>query len=134
MSHVKTRLFETHHREYENFVKLSMESIDSMSLRFQTIVTEVHANKPQLPYNGHERALKLLHALDQRVCEIKVVAITESASYETLTVDELFSKLKSTEIDQQSRAKIENSSNPTMAQVSGSRSLTPQQLSLLCPL
>ena len=34
-------------------------------------------------------------------------------------MDELFSKLKSTEIDHQTRAKIENPSAPTMALVSG---------------
>eukprot|EP00267_Zea_mays_P043388 XP_020395469.1 uncharacterized protein LOC103629069 [Zea mays] len=61
----------------------------------------------------------LLHALDRRVWEVKVSAIIESPNYETLTVDELFSKLKSTEIDHQTRAKIENSGAPTMALVSG---------------
>jgi hypothetical protein len=44
----------------------------------------------------------LLHALDQRVWEVKVSTIIESSNYETLTVDELFSKLKSTEIEHQS--------------------------------
>jgi len=34
-------------------------------------------------------------------------------------VDELFSKLKSNEIDHQTRAKIKNPSTPTMALVSG---------------
>jgi hypothetical protein len=41
----------------------------------------------------------LLHALDQRVWEVKVPAIIESPNYEILTVDELFNKLKSTEFD-----------------------------------
>jgi hypothetical protein len=36
-----------------------------------------------------------------------------------LTVDELFSKLKSTNIDYQTRAKIENTCAPTMALVHG---------------
>jgi len=49
----------------------------------------------------------LLHALDRKVWEVKVAAITESTNYETLTVEELFSKLKSTEIDINTRAKIE---------------------------
>jgi hypothetical protein len=53
---------------------------------------------------------------------VKVSAIIESPNYKTLTVDELFSKLKSTEIDQQTRAKIENPSAPTMALVSRSGS------------
>ena len=56
------------------------------------------------PYSDHERALKLLHALDRRVWEVKVLATIESPNYETLTVDELFSKLKSIEIDHQTRA------------------------------
>jgi len=120
MSWVKTRLFETHHREYENFVQLPGESVDSMFSHFQSIMNKMRKNKLQLPYDDHERALKLVHALDRRVWEIKVAAIIESPNYETLTVDELFSKLKSTEIDLQSRAKVENPSAPTMAHVSGS--------------
>ena len=53
---------------------------------------------------------------------MKVSAIIESANYDTLTVDELFSKLKSTEIDYQTQAKIKNPSAPTMALVSGNGS------------
>jgi hypothetical protein len=116
---VKTRLFETYRREYENFTQLAGETIDSMFSRFQSIVNKMRANKAQQPYSDHERALKLLHALDRRVWEVKVSAIIESPNYETLTVDELFSKLKSTEIDHQTRAKIENPGAPTMALVSG---------------
>jgi hypothetical protein len=37
----------------------------------------------------------------------KVEAILESEKYETLTVDELVSKLKSSEVDRGVRAKIE---------------------------
>jgi hypothetical protein len=77
------------------------------------------ANKARLPYDDHERALKLLHALDQRVWEVKVSVIIESPNNETLTMDELFSKLNSTKIDNQTRAKIENPRVPTMALVSG---------------
>jgi hypothetical protein len=81
-------------------------------------VNKARANKAQLPYSDHERALKLLHALDQRVWEVKVLVIIESSNYETLTMDKHFSKLKSIEIDYQTRAKIENPSAPTMALVS----------------
>jgi hypothetical protein len=116
--HVKTRLFETYRREYENFTQLAGETIESMFSRFQSIVNKMRANKAQLPYSDHERVLKLLHALDRRVLEVKVSTIIESPNYETLTVDELFSKLKSTEIDHQTRAKIENPSAPTMDLVS----------------
>jgi hypothetical protein len=81
-------------------------------------VNKIHANKAQLPYADHERALKLFYALDRRVWEVKVSAIIESPNYENLTVDELFSKLKSTKIDHQTWAKIENPGAPTVALVS----------------
>jgi hypothetical protein len=96
---VKTRLYETYKREYENFTQLDSETIDAMFSRFQTIVNKIRANKAQLPYDDHERALKLLYALDRKVWDVKVAAIIESSGYETLIVDEIFSKLKSTEID-----------------------------------
>jgi hypothetical protein len=117
--HVKTRLFETYRREYENFTQLARDTIDYMFSWFQSIVNKMRANKAHLPYSDHERAPKLLHALDRRVWEVKVSAIVESPNYETLTVDELFSKLKYTEIDHQTRAKIENPGSPTMALVFG---------------
>jgi hypothetical protein len=50
---------------------------------------------------------------------VKVTTIIESSGYETLTMDELFSKLKSTEIDFQTQAKLKNPSAPTMSLVSG---------------
>jgi hypothetical protein len=96
---VKTRLYETYKREYKNFTQLDGESIDAMFSCFQTIVNKMQANKTQLPYDDHERAFKLLYALDRKVWDVKVTIIIESLGYETLTVDELFSKLKSTEID-----------------------------------
>jgi hypothetical protein len=77
------------------------------------------ANKAQLPYDDHERTLKFLHSLDHSVWEVKVSTIIESPNYETLTVDELYSKLKSTDIDHQNWAKIENPGARTMALVSG---------------
>ena len=101
---------------------MSGESVDVLFSRFQTIVIKMRANRVQLPYDDHERAIKLLHALDRKVWEVKVVVITESPNYETLTVEELFSKLKSTEIDINTRPKIENPSAPTMALVSGNGS------------
>ena len=64
----------------------------------------------------------MLHALDQKVWEVKVVAITESPNYETLIMEELFSNLKSTEIDYNTRTKFKNPSAPTMALVSGNGS------------
>jgi hypothetical protein len=46
--------------EYENFSQSDGESIDVMLSRFQMIVNKMRANKAQLPYDDHERALKLL--------------------------------------------------------------------------
>jgi hypothetical protein len=43
--------------------------------------------------------VKLLHTLDRIVWEGKVEAILESEKYTTLMVNELFSKLKSVEVD-----------------------------------
>jgi hypothetical protein len=55
----------------------------------------------------------------------KVEAILESEKYETLTVDELFSNLKSFEVDRGVRAMIENLTDPhSLALVSGPRTNT----------
>jgi hypothetical protein len=71
------------------------ESIDAMFQRFTGIVNNMSTNVAMLPYDYHDRAIKLLHFLDHTVRSDKVEAILESEKYETLTVDELFSKLKS---------------------------------------
>jgi hypothetical protein len=80
-------------------VQLVGDTIDTMFSRFQSIVNKMCADKAQLPYDDHKRALKLLRALDWRVWEVKVSSIIELSNYETLTMKELFSKLKSTNID-----------------------------------
>ena len=79
-----------------------------MFSRFQSIVNKVNANRSTdaLGYTEHEKALKLLYALDRSVWDLKVNTIIESAGYETLTVNGLFSKLKATEVDNQTRAKL----------------------------
>src|SRR5579883_1129928 len=80
-------------------------------------------NNSKMPYGDHELALKLLHALDRSVWGVKVDAIIESANYETLTLEDLYTKLRSTEIDIKSRAKLESppaSSPHNTALVSGS--------------
>jgi hypothetical protein len=47
-----------------------------------------------LPYDDHDRAVKLLHSLDRTIWGGKFKANVESEKYDTLTVNELFSKLK----------------------------------------
>jgi hypothetical protein len=92
-AHVQARLFATYQREYENFSHLPGESIDAMFQRFTMIVNNMRANVVILPYDDHDRAIKLLHSMDHTVWSEKIEAIFESKKYETLTVDELFSKL-----------------------------------------
>ena len=43
---------------------------------------------------------------DRSVRDLKVNTIIESAGYETLIMNELFGKLKATEVDNQTRAKL----------------------------
>jgi hypothetical protein len=107
-----------------------------MFQRFTVIVNNMKANVTVLPYDDHDRAVELLHSLDRTVWSRKVEAILESKKYETLTVDELFSKLKSFEMDHGVRAKIENPTDPhSLALVSGSRTnanMCSRHFSLSC--
>lgn len=106
-----------------------------MFSRFQSIMNEMHTNKEQLPYNDHERALKLLLAQDWRVLEVKGLATIVSPNYDTLTVDELFSNLKSTKIDYYTHAKIENPGAPTtMALATGCGPSNPSLTLFVFPL
>jgi hypothetical protein len=133
---VQARLFVTNRREYENFTHLPGESIDAMLQHFTVIVNNMRANVAVLPYDDHDRAVKLLHSLDRIVGSGEVEDILESEKYETLTVDDLFSKLKSSEVDRGVRAKIENPTDPhSLALVSGSRTnanMSSRQFSLSC--
>jgi hypothetical protein len=96
----------------------------------------MRANVAVLPYDDHDRAFKILHSLNRIVWSGKVEAILESEKYETLTVDELFSKLKSSEVDRGVHAKIENPTDPhSLALISGSRTnanMSSRQFSLSC--
>jgi prephenate dehydrogenase len=66
---------------------------------FTVIVNNMRDNVVVLPYDDHDRAVKLLHSLVHTVWSGKVEAILDSEKYETLMVDELFSKLKSSKVD-----------------------------------
>jgi hypothetical protein len=85
--------------EYENFTHLPSESIDALFQRFTVVVNNMRANVDMLSYDDHDRAVKLLHSLDHMVWGGKFEAVVESEKYGTLTVNELFSKLKSAEVD-----------------------------------
>jgi hypothetical protein len=101
---VQARLYATYLREYENFTHLPDESIDALFQRFTVVVNNMRANVDVLPYDDHDRVAKLLHTLHRTVWDGKVEAILES----TLTVNELFSKLKLAEVDRGLSARSES--------------------------
>jgi hypothetical protein len=57
----------TYRREYENFTHLLGQSIDALFQRFLVVVNNMRANMDVLPYDAHDRAVKLLHSLDRTV-------------------------------------------------------------------
>jgi hypothetical protein len=82
----------------------------------------MRANVDVLPYDDHDRAVKLLHSLDRTVWGRKFEAIVDSENYDTLTMNELFSKLKSGEVDRGMTAKIEGlTDSHSLALISGSK-------------
>jgi hypothetical protein len=107
-----------------------------MFQRFMVIVNNMRSNVSMLPYDDHDRAIKLLHSLDCTMWSEKVKAIIESKKFETLTVDELFFKLKSSEVDRGVRAKIEDPTDPhSLALVNRSRTnanMSSRHFSLSC--
>jgi hypothetical protein len=89
---------------------------------FTVVVNNMRANVYVLPYDDHDRTIKLLHSLDRTVWGGKFEAIMESEKYETLTVNELFLKLKSAEVDRGMTAKTEGPTDShSLAHISGSK-------------
>jgi hypothetical protein len=91
-------LYATYRREYENFTHLHDESIDALFQWFMVVVNNMRANVDVLSYYDHDRAVKLLHALDRTVWDGKVEDILESEKYTKLTVNEVSSKVKLAEV------------------------------------
>jgi hypothetical protein len=90
--------------------------------RFTVVVNNMRANVDVLPYDDHDRAVKLLHSLDRTIWGGKFEAIVESKKYDTLTMNELFSKLNSAEVDRGMTAKLEGPTDShSLALVSGSK-------------
>jgi hypothetical protein len=112
----------TYLREYEKFTHLPGESIDALFHRFTVVVNNMRANVDVLLYDDHDRAVKLLHSLDRTIWGGKFEAIVESEKYDTLTMNELFSKLKSAEVDMGMTAKLEGPTDShSLALVGGSK-------------
>jgi hypothetical protein len=81
---VQARMYATYRREYENFTHLPGESNDALFQRFTVVVNNMRANVDVLPYDDHDRAVKLLHTLDRTIWGRKFEAIVESEKYDTL--------------------------------------------------
>jgi hypothetical protein len=60
---------------------VNSEYVSFIFCRFQFVVNKMRANKPQLPYDDHERALRLIHTLDLMIWKVKVSVIIESPNY-----------------------------------------------------
>jgi hypothetical protein len=115
-------MYANYRREYENSTHLPGESIDALFQRFTVVVNNMRDNVDVLPYDDHDRAVKLLHSLDLTVWGRKFEAIVESEKYDTLTVNKLFSKLKSAEVDRGMTTKIEGSTDShSLALICGSK-------------
>jgi hypothetical protein len=92
---VRARMYATYQREYENFTHLPGESIDALFQRFTVVVNNMRANVDVLPYNDHDRAVKLLNSLDRTVWGRKFEAIVELEKYDTMFSFSSFSSLMS---------------------------------------
>jgi hypothetical protein len=113
-------MYATYRRKYENFTHLPGESMDVLFQRFTVVVNNMRANMDVLPYDDHDRAVKIVHSLDRTVWGGKFEAIKELEKYDTVTVNELFSKLKSAQVDRGMTTKIEGSTDShSLALISG---------------
>jgi hypothetical protein len=80
---VQARMYATYRREYENFTHLPGESIDTLFQRFTVVVNNTRSNVDVLPYDDHDRDIKLLHSLDRTVWGGKFEAIVKLEKYDT---------------------------------------------------
>jgi hypothetical protein len=58
---VQARMYATYRREYENFTHLPGEFINALFQKFTVVVNNLRANVDMLPYDEHDRVVKLLH-------------------------------------------------------------------------
>ena len=73
------------------------ESLDEFFARFNKILSNLRALG--VTYTDAEASRQLLSALDMSIWEMKVTSIRESTFMSTLTLDILYSKLKTHELD-----------------------------------
>jgi hypothetical protein len=118
-------MYATYRRQYENFTHLPGESVDALFQRFKVVVNNMRPNVDVLSYDDNDRVVKLVHSLDRTIWGGKFEAIVDSEKYDTLTVNKLFSKLKSAEVDRGMTAKLEcPTDSHNLALVGGSKGKT----------
>jgi hypothetical protein len=90
---IKSSRRDTYNRQYQTFSQKPGELLDDCFARFESIVSSLCSCDP-LAYSNNERTKQLLYALDDFVWGMKITALEESASFATLHIKKLFSKLK----------------------------------------
>ena len=83
-------------REYNRFEMLPGESIDDIFSRFNNVINLMKA--VGIEYSQSENATHLLAAINTKEWEIKATAIQENVNLDDLTLELLYSKLKTHEI------------------------------------
>jgi hypothetical protein len=129
-------------KDYMRFEMKPGESLDDFFARFNKILSNLRA--VNITYTDAENARQLLGALDMSVWEMKVTSIRESTVMSSLTLDVLYSKLKTHELDVFARKNVNKSialvSQPSMSHIESSSSsfslssissLTDDQLELI---
>ena len=122
-------------KDYMRFEMKPGESIDDCFARFNKILSNLRA--VNVTYTDAENARQLLGALDMSIWEMKVTSIRESTVMSTLTLDVLYSKLKTHELDVFARKNNGNKSIALASQSSksnGDNSSTSYALSSLSSL
>jgi hypothetical protein len=82
---------------YMHFEMKPGESLDDLFARFNKILSNLCA--VNVTFTDAENARQLLGALDMSIWEMKVTSIRESTVMSTITLDVLYSKLKTHELD-----------------------------------
>jgi hypothetical protein len=101
-SEIKSSHKDTYNRQYQTFAQKPRESLDDCFARFESIVSSLCSCGP-LAYSDNEHAKQLLYTLDNHVWGMKIIVLEESADFDTIDTDKLFSKLKSHELPRKGR-------------------------------
>lgn len=93
-------------REYNKFEMRPGESIDDVFTRFNKVINQMRA--VDIEYSQSENATHLLAAINTKEWEMKATAIEENVDLSNLTLELLYSKLKTHEIKRGGNPKKDN--------------------------